>query len=134
MQSSAIHSVKQIRTLLSLVLFVISPTAFADWLHFSTTDEGDKHYVNVASMQTNNHLVNLNFLTNFSKVESKGLRSHRMHQEFNCSNQQMRTLSLSGHSEHFGGGQVLHRQETGTAWVDVPVDTVLYEQFLIACR
>lgn len=134
MKPPVMHLVQQNRKLLSLLLLIISPAAIADWLHFSTTDEGNKHYVNVASMQTNKHLVNLQFLTNFAKIEGDGLRSNRAHQEFNCSTQRVRTLSFSTHSEHFGGGRVLHSQNVGTEWLDVPADTVLFEQFLIACR
>jgi len=123
-----------LRKLTSLILLILSPAAFANWLHFSTTDEGDKHYVNVATMQTNQHLVTLHFLTNFAKIESNGRRSNRVHQEFNCSKQQVRALSFSAHSEHSGGGQVLHNQDTASEWRDVPAETVIFEQFLIACR
>ncbi|NCV86525.1 MAG: hypothetical protein EBW14_11785 [Oxalobacteraceae bacterium] len=123
-----------LRKLISLILLIISPSVFADWLHFSTTDEGDKHYVNVGSMQTKQHLVTLQFLTNFAKIESNVGRSNRVHQEFNCTNQQVRALSSSAHSEHFGGGQVLYSRDTVAEWMAVPPDTVLFEQFLIACR
>ena len=120
--------------LLPILLMMVCCSASADWLLFSTADNGDKHYVDLTKMQTNKHLVSILSLVNFSQPGSDGLLSDQIHEEFDCSKERVRALSLSGHSEHFGRGRVLHSYNTPGDWTHIPPETALSERFLIACR
>ena len=120
--------------LLPILLLMFSCSASAEWLLFSKVDNGDKHYVDLRKMQTNKHLVNILSLVNFSQPGSDGLFSNQIHEEFDCLKERVRTLSSSGHSEHFAGGKKLHSQEKPGEWTHIPPETVLSERFLIACR
>ena len=120
--------------LLPILLMVVCCSASAEWLLFSKADNGDKHYVDLTKMQTNKHLVSILSLVNFSQTGSDGLLSNQIHEEFDCSKERVRALSLSGHSEHFARGRVLHSQNTPADWAHIPPETPLFERFLIACR
>ena len=120
--------------LLPILLMVVCCSASAEWLLFSKADNGDKHYVDLTKMQTNKHLVNILSLVNFSQTGTDGLLSNQIHEEFDCSKERVRALSLSGHSEHFARGRVLHSHNTSGDWAHIPLETALFERFLIACR
>ena len=120
--------------LLPILLLMFCCSASAEWLLFSKADNGDKHYVDLSKMQTNKHLVSILSLVNFSQTGSDGLFSNRIHEEFDCLKERVRTLSLSGHSEHFAGGKKLHSQDKPGEWTHIPPETALSERFLIACR
>jgi hypothetical protein len=120
--------------LLPILLLMFCCSASAEWLLFSKADNGDKHYVDLSKMQTNKHLVSILSLTNFSQTGSDGLFSNQIYEEFNCTKERVRTLSLSGHSEHFARGKILHSQTTPGDWTHITPETVLHERFLIACR
>ena len=120
--------------LLPILLMVVCCSASAEWLLFSKADNGDKHYVDLTKMQTNKHLVSILSLVNFSQIGSDGLFSNQIHEEFDCSKERVRALSLSGHSEHFARGRVLHSHNTSGDWTPIPPETALFERFLIACR
>jgi hypothetical protein len=120
--------------LLPILLMMVCCSASAEWLLFSTADNGDKHYVDLTKMQTNKHLVSILSLVNFSQTSSDGLSSNQTHEEFDCSKERVRTLSLTAHSEHFARGDVLHSQSTPSDWSHIPAETVMFERFLIACR
>ncbi len=120
--------------LLPILLMVVCCSASAEWLLFSKADNGDKHYVDLSKMQTNKHLVRILSLVNFSQTGSDGLFSNRIHEEFDCSKERVRTLSLSGHAEHFASGRVLHNHTTPGEWMSIPPETTIFERFLIACR
>ncbi len=120
--------------LLPIFLLLVSCSASAEWLLFSKADNGDKHYVDLSKMQTNKHLVRILSLVNFSQTGSDGLFSNRIHEEFDCSKERVRTLSLSGHAEHFASGKVLHNHTTPGEWMSIPPETTIFERFLIACR
>ncbi len=120
--------------LLPILLMVVCSSTSAEWLLFSKADNGDKHYVDLTKMQTNKHLVSILSLVNFSQTGSDGLLSNQIHEEFDCSKERVRALSLSGHSEHFARGRVLHSHNTSGDWAHIPPETPLFERFLIACR
>jgi predicted amidohydrolase len=120
--------------LLPILLMVVCCSASAEWLLFSKADNGDKHYVDLTKMQTNKHLVRILSLVNFSQPGSDGLLSDQIHEEFDCSKERVRALSLSRHSEHFAGGKKLHSQDKPGEWTHIPPETALSERFLIACR
>ena len=120
--------------LLPILLMVVCCSASAEWLLFSKADNGDKHFVDLSKMQTNKHLVRILSLVNFSQPDSDGLFSNQIHEEFDCSKERVRALSLSGHSEHFAHGRVLHSHNTPGDWSYIPPETALFERFLIACR
>ena len=120
--------------LLPILIMMVCCSASAEWLLFSKADNGDKHYVDLTKMQTNKHLVSILSLVNFSQTSSDGLSSNQTHEEFDCSKERVRTLSLTAHSEHFARGDVLHSQSTPSDWSHIPAETVMSERFLIACR
>ena len=120
--------------LLPILLMVVCCSASAEWLLFSKADNGDKNYVDLSKMQTNKHLVRILSLVNFSQADSDGLFSKQIHEEFDCSKERVRALSLSGHSEPFARGRVLHSHNTPGDWTRIPPETALFERFLIACR
>lgn len=120
--------------LVPILLMMFCCSASAEWLLFSKADNGDKHYIDVSTMQTNKHLVSISSLINFSQKDDDGLSSKRTHEEFDCSKERVRTLSLSGHSEPFASGEVLHNKNTPGEWTHIPPETSLSERFLIACR
>ena len=120
--------------LLPILLLMFCCSASAEWLLFSKADNGDKHYVDLSKMQTNKHLVSILSLVNFGQADSDGLLSNRIHEEFDCSKERVRALSLSGHSEHFARGRVLHSHNTPGDWSHIPPETALFERFLIGCR
>ena len=120
--------------LLPILLLMFCCPASAEWLLFSKADNGDKHYVDLSKMQTNKHLVRILSLVNFSQPGRDGLLSDQIHEEFDCSKERVRALSLSGHSEHFAGGKKLHSQDKPGEWTHIPPETALSERFLIACR
>jgi hypothetical protein len=120
--------------LLPILLMVVCCSASAEWLLFSKADNGDKNYVDLSKMQTNKHLVRILSLVNFSQADSDELLSKQIHEEFDCSKERVRALSLSGHSEHFAGGKKLHSQDKPGEWTHIPPETALSERFLIACR
>lgn len=43
--------------LVPILLMMFCCSASAEWLLFSKADNGDKHYIDVSTMQTNKHLV-----------------------------------------------------------------------------
>jgi hypothetical protein len=120
--------------LLPILLMLFIYPASAEWLLFSKADNGDKHYVDLSKMQTNKHLMSILSLVNLSQTSSDGLSSNQTHEEFDCSKERVRTLSLTGHSEHFARGKILHRHDTPGDWTHIPPETALSERFLIACR
>jgi hypothetical protein len=53
--------------------------------------------------------------------------------EYDCKKEQARILNFSWHSEHMGGGQVVHLDSDANEWASIPPHSGVEKLWKIAC-
>ncbi|MDD4977939.1 MAG: hypothetical protein PHI29_04845 [Gallionella sp.] len=143
------------RKVFLLILFsLVSNSAVAGWVKVITDSNYDHQspctkdcyfiYVDLATITKSGDTVTVWRLNDFSKPEqlinawlppsatnSKPHLSVKIQDEFDCREQKLRTLFVSYHSGHMGGGQTIHTDSVHSRWVsiggmssDVPVKLI----------
>lgn len=131
---NTVFSIRAQRFTCLLVLLIFTP-AFAGWQYITSNDEGRDFYISPDSIKTSGWNKRIVWeLVNFSDESKLPYKSGIVQQEYDCSGHRVRTLMASTHSENFGKGNVLHRDNNPkTSWVDMPKISVAAEVRAYIC-
>lgn len=89
------------------------------------SDKSDTQYANPSTIRTKGKMVTMWDLMDFKKpqVLNKSIKpylSMKSQSEYDCAEEQMRTLSSSLHSGHMGKGNVVYSDSDPSKWVSIP--------------
>ena len=95
------------------MLVVVSSSAMAEWVEITMTYEGTiTVYVDPATIRKSGNNVKMWRLADFNSVQEVStdtkFLSQKSQQEYDCKEEQTRTLYFSWHSENMGRGEIVH--------------------------
>jgi hypothetical protein len=121
---------------LLLLLAVASNSAAAAWVEVSD-DEADTFYADPATIRKAGNMVKMWTLIDFKTVQvigkGKSYLSMRRKAEYDCKEEQARTVYLSWHPGNMSGGDAVHSDADPGKWRPVPPGSVTEILWKIAC-
>jgi len=119
------------RKAILLILAVVSSSALAEWAQVST-GKAETHYADPATILKVGNKVKMSDMTdtvaNGKPFSVEALR------EYDCKENQVRILTLSGHRGKMGGGDVVFNNTDPDPWGAVPSDSATERLFRVACE
>lgn len=124
--------------LLALVLAVVSSGVLAGWVELGANESGDATvYVDPSTIRKTIGAVKMWSLTDFKKpmllAKSAPYLSLKLQTEYDCKNEQTRTLYASLHSQHQGRGEVVNTSNTVDPWEPVPPGSTVETLWKFVC-
>ena len=120
------------------LLFLLGQPAWADWTIIAQTADGDKKlFVDFSTIQKDGNFIKVWQLTNFSTPPigySVSILSVLSNYEFDCKNEKVRKLSITGFSELFARGKALVTEDKTENWVDIPPQSIISETKQKTCK
>lgn len=123
--------------LLAFVLLLAAAPAWAEW---SLVSEGDTlfAYVDKATLRKRGNTVKLWVMYNWKKSKKshsgRDYQSTVLQNEFDCSEEQSRTLTATHYSARFGGGEVVWMGNAPDAsWEPLVPNSIAMRVFEVAC-
>ena len=116
--------------LLAVALVIGSQEVLAEWVELGVNGSGDATvYVDQATIRKTTDSVRMWGLIDFKRpmllAKSAPYLSLKLQTEYDCKNEQTRTLSASFHSEHQGGGRVVNTSASADQWEPVPPESTI---------
>lgn len=134
---------------LLMLLAVVGSSAAADWAdwvvdksnwpEWNVVDAGEAIviYADTTTIRKVGNIAQMWNLFDFKIAKalggSKQSMSFKKEQEYDCNKQQARTLYISWHAGHMGGGEIIGSESTPSAWRPVLLGTSLERLWRIAC-
>ena len=126
------------KTILILLLAVVSSGAVAEWINVSTDDSGSSIYADPTTIQKVGNRVKMWVLFDYRKATLDAgdkIMSIKKHEEYDCKETQTRLLYLSKHSGRFAEGKVVYLNDIPyDKWVPVVPGSILEDLWRYACR
>lgn len=126
------------KTILMLLLAVVSSGAVAEWINVSTDESGSSIYADPATIQKVGNRVKMWVLFDYRKATLDAgdrIMSIRKHEEYDCKETQVRLLYISKHSGRFTEGKMVYLNDIpNNEWVPVAPDSILEDLWKYACR
>ncbi|ODT83066.1 MAG: hypothetical protein ABS69_04685 [Nitrosomonadales bacterium SCN 54-20] len=125
------------KTILGLLLGLLSASATAEWTLITSNDELDVYVDAATSPKVNNKAKNW-VLSNY-KTEQKNERLKKLYWstkgqfEYDCAEVKLRILALLEFSEPMGGGQVLYQRTDVSNWTPLPPESIGFTLWQSAC-
>lgn len=126
------------KVILMLLLAVLSSSAMAEWVKVGANDKSTI-YADPATIRKEGNMVKMWRLKNYGspKVYSfstNTVLSDREQSEYDCKEEQYRSLYISYHSEKYGKGEVVYRDTyPASNWRPVEPDSIGAELWKLAC-
>lgn len=119
-----------------MLLAVNSNGAMAEWVLVGSNDEFTT-YVNPSTILKSGNRVKMWKLHNFEAAQihdsGKQFMSIKAQSEFNCKEEQSRTLYYSMQSERMGGGNSIITDSKRGEWIPVVPDSIFETLWKFAC-
>lgn len=126
------------KTILMLLLAVVSSGAVAEWINVSTDESGSSIYADPATIQKVGNRVKMWVLFDYRKATLNAgdrIMSIRKHEEYDCKETQVRLLYISKHSGRFTEGKMVYLNDIpNNEWVPVAPSSILEDLWKYACR
>lgn len=126
------------KTILMLLLAVVSSGAVAEWINVSTDESGSSVYADPATIQKVGNRVKMWVLFDYRKATLDAgdrIMSIRKHEEYDCKETQVRLLYISKHSGRFTEGKMVYLNDIpNNEWVPVAPGSILEDLWKYACR
>lgn len=125
------------KTILGLLLGLLSASATAEWTLITSNDELDV-YVDAATSPKVNSKAKTWVLSNY-KTEQKNESLKKLYWstkgqfEYDCAEVKLRILALLQFSEPMGGGQVLYQSTDVSNWTPLPPESIGFSLWQSAC-
>lgn len=123
-------------SIVTLLALTVCTSAMAEWKEISTDDEVTV-LVNPSSIRKNGNKVKLWSMFDYEKpqdLSGDAYLSAKYQDEFDCKEEQSRSLYISIHSKNMGAGRVVFTNAVTSEWRPVPPDTVQEILMKYACR
>ncbi len=126
------------KTILMLLLAVVSSSAMAEWVVISDSDDlGITVYADPSSIRKSGNKVKMWILFDFSSVhEASGTKSlsSMVQDEFDCKEEQLKTLHFTWYSKNMGRGDVVYTgKKYAKNWTPVYPDSSGKTLWKFAC-
>jgi hypothetical protein len=124
------------RILISLMLLVTTAAANAEWTTIGKTNEFTA-YVDKTTIQHGGRFIKMNSLKNLEVPKRVGddppYLSLRAQVEYDCTDKQQRTLSLTFLSGNMGEGKVIFTDPLTSEWTPITPTSFVGIEWEIAC-
>lgn len=109
-----------------------------DWEEIAESSDGSKFYVDPDTIRKNGHRVKVWELVDsktvaYSKSDKPSYLSIKLQHEYDCKEEQYRSLALSYHSGNMGSGKVSDSDADTTKWEPVPPRSMAETMWKFAC-
>lgn len=124
------------KVILMVLLAVVSSSAMAEWVQITVGHETLIVYADPASLRRASNKVKMWVLIDFKMsqtVDGKPYVSLKRQDEFNCKDEQSRTLFTSAYSRNMGGGDVIYSESISYKWSPVMPGSVGEGLWKFAC-
>ena len=123
--------------LLTLVLCVINNSVMAQWSAIATAT-GKIYYTNPSTIRKSGNKVKIWSLIDYNLVQEISANtkflSQKSQQEYDCKEEQRRTLYFSWHSENMGKGDVIYTDnKPDNEWSPIPPESTDEILWKFAC-
>ena len=121
--------------ILTMLLAVVSGSAAAGWVEVDS-DESTTFYIDPTTIQRDGNLVKMWELLDYkaARVRNKVMYvSSKTQSEYDCKDEQLRTLSLSLHPRNMAGGKSVYGSNVADHWRPVPPGGAIEVLWKIAC-
>lgn len=130
------YALKQL--LFTLMLALASTTAMAEWTAVGESDNkgGYTAYADLATIRRADNKVKMWVLFDYKtaqKASGVNFLSEKVRREYNCKEEQMRTLAFSFFSWNMGGGKVALSYSEPREWVPLALGNTGEALWKIAC-
>ena len=123
--------------ILMILLTIVSSSAMAEWAAVAEGGETLTAYVDFATIRKVGDSVKMWSTFNYKLVniaaDGKPYRSAKLQFEFECKEEQSRTLFFSFHSGNMGKGNVVYVEDKPQNFAPVPPDTIMETLWKVAC-
>ena len=106
------------RAILTAVMLFAAPSAWAEWAKVTETPD-TVFYVDRASTADKGQFRRVAVIQDYAKQEPGGVRSRRVSYEIDCTEERLRSLSVTEHSEPMAGGKSVNSWERESEWIYV---------------
>lgn len=120
------------KTILMILLAVVSIGAMAEWVKVSESDAAF-FYIDLATIRRNGDFRRVWEMRDMKKIDKDGVMSVRALMEYDCNEERSRILSISEHSEPTLGGKVLLSSDDPSTWRYVAPGTVFESTLKVVC-
>ena len=123
------------KAILILLLAVVSGNAGAGWANVGS-NETTTVYVDPTIMRRKGNMVEMRYLVDFKTVQTMAgmsFISTTTQYEYDCKEEQARTLSLSFYAGNMGGGEVIHSDSHPSKWAPIPPGPIGERLRKLAC-
>lgn len=123
------------KLILMMLLSVASNSAMAEWVALAEQDSLTP-YVNPHTISKNGSKVTMWWLADFKEVKNvAGITylSSEAQGEFDCQEENARTLTYRWYSGNMGSGNVVFANDNQQEWKPVPPDTLIEVVWKFAC-
>lgn len=118
-----------------LVLAVVSANVAAEWVEVDS-DETVTFFIDPTTIRRDGNLVRMWELLAYKTAQVRGsveYMSSKTQSEYDCKDEQLRTLSLSLHSGNMAGGEAVYGTNDPDKWRPVPPGGGVEALWKIAC-
>lgn len=128
------------KVILMMLLAVVSNSVMAEWVKLGvTSDHSATIYVNPATIHKKGNKAKMWALTDYNEAPKiDGLPPYlslKSQEEYDCKDEQARTISASLHSGNMGHGDVTNAFNPKLPeWVAVPPDSLVEARWKFACK
>jgi hypothetical protein len=125
------------KTMIALVLLVLSGNAMADWVKVGGSADGTVSYANPSTIRKNGNMAKIWSLLDYTKARTLSnmkYLSMKSLGEYDCKGEQMRMLAFSWFSENMGEGDVVYTDSSAGNWLPVQPDSLGEGLWKYACE
>ncbi len=118
-----------------LLLVGVSTNVFAEWTKVGGTDDYFA-YVNLATIRRHGDTAKMWSLMDYKVVQEVAqdrYLSDESQSEYNCTEEQYRTVTYTWYSDNMGIGKQIHTNSNGSKWEPVRPGSVIETLLKVAC-
>lgn len=120
------------KKLFLVCLMMLAGSAWAEWVVFGESDTATS-YFDPATIRKDGNMRRVWQLQDLRERGRGGEMSRRMRYEYDCKQERMRILGISGHSRSMAGGEILLTAGEDNNWEAIAPGTVAETMLEIAC-
>jgi hypothetical protein len=127
------------KAILMMLLGVMSSSAAAGWVEISRSDDADMTtYADPATHRKKGNRMKMWTLFDYKTAQvvsgDKPYLSQKAQKEYDCKEEQSRTLVLTSHSGNMGGGEVVYSNyNVNGNWEPVAPESIVEDMWKFAC-
>jgi surface-adhesin protein E len=125
------------KNILMMLLIVVSSSAAAEWVKVGRIENVTTAFADPATIRRNGDMVKMWGLLDFKApnvlVENKPYMSMMTQVEYDCKEEQARTLSIYFYSKNMGEGEVVDIASHSGKWVPAPPGSIAESLWKFAC-